>query len=109
MDHLQSLPVRQRYSANIKEHECLPPLLEFMFDFLQGQRDKPIDASKFAIRTFEPEQSESVEKETQCLLMHLYYLCLRYLPNLTKAWWMDSKKRVKGPIETWTEKYVSLL
>jgi hypothetical protein len=77
-----------------------------MFDFLQDQRDRLIDASKFAIREFEPDQSESAEKETQWLLVHLYFLSLRYLPTLTKTWWMDSKKRVKGPIELWTEKYV---
>ncbi|KAL1960846.1 hypothetical protein VTO42DRAFT_5829 [Malbranchea cinnamomea] len=102
-----SIPVREQYTVNIKEHECLPPLLEFMFDFLQDQKEKLIDASKFSIRTFDLDQSDSAEKETQWLLVHLYYLCLKYLPNLTKAWWMDSKKRVKGPIEAWTEKYIT--
>lgn len=101
--------MREHYTANIKEHECLSPLLEFMFGFLQDRRDKLVDASKFPIRSFTIDQSESPEKETQWLLVHLYYLCLKYLPNLTRAWWMDSKKRLKGPIEAWTQKYVGSL
>jgi hypothetical protein len=66
-----------------------------------------IDASKLDIQTFEPDQCESAEKETQWLLVHLYYLCLRYTGNMTKNWWIDTKKRIKGPVEAWTEKYVS--
>lgn len=26
---------------------------------------------------------------------------------MTKGWWIDTKKRVKGPVEAWTEKFVS--
>ncbi|EEP82339.1 predicted protein [Uncinocarpus reesii 1704] len=104
-----SLPVQEKYSANLKDNNCLDPLLEFMFDFLQFPQGKLVDASKFSVRLFELDEAESLEKEIQWLLSHIYYLCLRYLPNLTKAWWLDSKKRVKGPIETWTQKYISPL
>lgn len=83
------------------------PLLEFMFDFLQQSHGKIVDASKFDIRNFEPDQSETAEKETQWLLIHLYFLCLRHMANVTKNWWIDTKKRTKGPVEAWTEKYVS--
>ncbi|CAG8923018.1 unnamed protein product [Penicillium salamii] len=102
-----SLPVQEYYSASIKENNILIPLLEFTFDFLQKSHGKLIDASKFEIRSFEPDQSESPEKETQWLLVHLYYLCLRYSANMTKNWWIDTKKRVKGPVEAWSEKYIS--
>ncbi|PGG97584.1 hypothetical protein AJ79_09147 [Helicocarpus griseus UAMH5409] len=110
-DHFKnaSLPVQESYVGNIKENDCLNPLLEFMFDFLQHPHGKLVDASKFDIRSFNLDESEPPQKETQCLLMHLYYLCLKYLPNPTKAWWIDSKKRVKGQVETWTEKYISPL
>ncbi|CAG7925058.1 unnamed protein product [Penicillium olsonii] len=104
-----SLPVQEYYSASIKENNILIPLLEFMFDFLQKSHGKLIDASKFEIRSFEPDQSESAEKETQWLLIHLYYLCLRHSANMTKNWWIDTKKRVKGPVEAWSEKYISPL
>ncbi|OJD26972.1 hypothetical protein ACJ73_01642 [Blastomyces percursus] len=110
-DHFNnaSLPVQESYVSNIKENNCLNPLLEFMFDFLQHQHGKLVDASKFDIRSFNLDESDPPQKETQCMLVHLYYLCLKYLPNLTKVWWTDSKKRVKGQVEAWTEKYISPL
>lgn len=101
------MPVQEYYVSNIKENESLYPLLEFMFEFLQRAHGKIVDASKFDISSFEPDQSETAEKETQWLLIHLYYLCLRYVANMTKGWWIDTKKRVKGPVEAWTEKFVS--
>ncbi|KAL1988798.1 hypothetical protein VTN96DRAFT_7682 [Rasamsonia emersonii] len=104
-----SLPVQESYLSNIKEHGSLNPLLDFIFDFLQKSHGKLLDASKFNIRSFEPDESESAEKETQWLLVHLYFLSLKYLANLTKTWWIDSKKRIKGPVESWTEKYISPL
>ncbi|KAJ5167135.1 uncharacterized protein N7482_005916 [Penicillium canariense] len=104
-----SLPVREHYAANIKENNVLIPLLEFTFDFLQKSHGKIVDASKLDVQNFEPDQSENAEKETQWLLVHLYYLCLRHLANMTKNWWIDTKKRIKGPVESWSEKYISPL
>ena len=92
---------------SVKDNESLSPLLEFMFDFLQRSHGKMVDASKFDVRSFEPDQSESPENEIQWLLVHLYFLCLRHLANMTKSWWLDAKKRIKGPVESWTEKFVS--
>ncbi|KAJ5091452.1 hypothetical protein NUU61_006322 [Penicillium alfredii] len=110
-DHFSnaSLPVQEYYTTNIKENNILNPLLEFTFDFLQKSHGKIIDASKFEVRSFEPDQSETAERETQWLLVHLYYLCLRHLANMTKNWWIDTKKRIKGPVEAWTEKHISPL
>ncbi|KAJ5789209.1 uncharacterized protein N7518_006220 [Penicillium psychrosexuale] len=110
-DHFSnaSLPVQEYYTASIRENNILIPLLEFTFDFLQKSHGKMIDASKLDIRSFEPDESESAEKETQWLLVHLYYLCLRYTANMTKNWWIDTKKRTKGPVEAWSEKYISPL
>ncbi|KGM92702.1 ubiquitin-protein ligase RKR1 [Paracoccidioides brasiliensis Pb18] len=110
-DHLNnaSSSVRESYVANIKENDCLNPLLDFMFDFLQHPHGKMVDASKLDGRSFRLDESEPAQRETQYLLIHLYYLCLKYLPNLTKTWWIDSKKRVKGQVEAWTEKHISPL
>ncbi|KAJ5676843.1 uncharacterized protein N7477_002476 [Penicillium maclennaniae] len=110
-DHFSnaSLPVQEYYTASIKENDILVPLLEFTFDFLQKSHGRIADASKFNVLSFEPDQSESAEKETEWLLIHLYYLCLRHLANMTKNWWIDTKKRIKGPVEAWTEKYISPL
>lgn len=102
----QSLPVQENYAENIKENQNLAPLLEFTFDFLQKSHGKLIDASRFDIRSWEP-IDEPGENDTQWLLIHLYYLSLKHLSTFTKNWWIDSQKRIKGPVETWTEKYVS--
>ncbi|EAU39241.1 conserved hypothetical protein [Aspergillus terreus NIH2624] len=110
-DHFDnaSLAVQENYASSVKENDVLIPLLEFMFDFLQKSDGKMVDASRFDIRRFEPDEAESLEKEIQWLLVNLYFLCLKHLANMTKSWWIDSKKRIKGPVETWTEKYVSPL
>ncbi|OJD18968.1 hypothetical protein AJ78_01080 [Emergomyces pasteurianus Ep9510] len=110
-DHFNnaSLSVQECYVSNIKENNCLNPLLEFMFDFLQQPHGKLVDASKLDVRSFSLDESETAQKESQALLVHLYYLCLKYLPNLTKAWWIDSKRRVKAQVESWTEKFISPL
>ncbi|KAL4977290.1 hypothetical protein BDW66DRAFT_38385 [Aspergillus desertorum] len=104
-----SFTLQEQYASNIKEHDVLPSLLEFTFEFLQKGNGKLVDASKFDICSFELDRSESYEKEIQWLLVHLYFLCLRHLANLTKAWWIDAKKRIKGPVESWTEKSISPL
>lgn len=99
--------MQEYYAENIKENNILIPLLEFMFKFLQKSQNKIVDASKIEVQSFEPDNSESAEKETQWLLVHLYYLCLRNLANMTKNWWIDTQKRIKGPVESWSEKHVS--
>ena len=80
----------------------------FTFDFLQKSHGKLVDASRFDIRSWEPTDEPS-ERDTQWLLIHLYYLSLKHLSLFTKNWWIDSKKRIKGPVEIWTQKYVSSL
>ncbi|KAF7587779.1 hypothetical protein BBP40_006714 [Aspergillus hancockii] len=104
-----SFAVQENYVSSIKDNDVLIPLLEFTFDFLQLSHQKLVDASKFNIRSFELDQSETQEKEVEWLLVHLYFLCLKYLANATKSWWIDTKKRIKGPVESWTEKHVSPL
>jgi hypothetical protein len=104
---IQSHKVRTDYVYLIKEGNYLPSLLTFFFDFLGHATGKLVDASKFPITTYTLDSQESSEKDIQSFVIHLYYLCLVHLPTVTKPWWIDSKKRVKGPIETWTQKFVS--
>ncbi|KAK2870551.1 hypothetical protein FQN49_003105 [Arthroderma sp. PD_2] len=110
-DHFasSSIPVQESYSSDIKKKECLNLLLDFAFDCLESPQGQLIDASKFDIRSFELDDAESLKKEMHWLLIHMYYLTLRYLPNLTRAWWVDCKKRLKTPVEAWTQKYISPL
>lgn len=53
---------------------------------------------------------ETMERGMHWLLIHVYYLCLKYTPSLVKQWWMDCKsKQTRMAVEAWTEKYFSPL
>ncbi|KAI9775587.1 MAG: hypothetical protein M1835_005753 [Candelina submexicana] len=105
-----SLKVKSDYVANLKEGGYITGLLDLMFDFLGLSNRRPVDASKFKITTYDPNNDEVPEKDTQWVLIHLYYLSLRHTPSLAKNWWLDCKSRqVKLAVETWTEKHISPL
>lgn len=104
-----SYKVRADYVNDIRDSAHLPSLLDFLVEFLRIPSSKPVDASKFDINSFELATDLSSESEAQWLLAHLYYLCLRHIPSLTKTWWLDAKKRVKAPVEAWTQRFVSVL
>ncbi|KAI9706137.1 MAG: hypothetical protein M1836_005543 [Candelina mexicana] len=105
-----SLKVKTDYVANLKEGGYITGLLDLMFDFLGLSNRRPVDASKFEITTYDPNNDEVPEKDTQWVLIHLYYLSLRHIPSLAKNWWLDCKSRqVKLAVETWTERHISPL
>ncbi|KAI8938604.1 hypothetical protein NX059_004477 [Plenodomus lindquistii] len=108
-DHLEhaSFKVKNDYVEHIKEGEYLPGLLNFTFDFLGHAHNKPVDISKIDITTYEPDV-EAPKKDLQWLLSHLYFLCLRHVPSLTKSWFNSCKSRATVvTLEPWTEKYIS--
>lgn len=108
-DHLEhaSFKVKNDYVDHIKEGEYLPGLLNFTFDFLGHARNKPVDVSKLDVTTYEPDV-ESPRRDLQWLLTHLYFLCLKHVPSLTKSWFIDCKSRATVvTLEPWTEKFVS--
>ncbi|KAF2850280.1 RING zinc finger protein-like protein [Plenodomus tracheiphilus IPT5] len=108
-DHLEhsSFKVKNDYVEHIKEGEYLPGLLNFTFDFLGHAHNKPVDVSKIDITTYEPDV-EPPKKDLQWLLTHLYFLCLRHVPSLTKSWFISCKSRATVvTLEPWTEKFIS--
>ncbi|KAF2124162.1 RING zinc finger protein-like protein [Dothidotthia symphoricarpi CBS 119687] len=108
-DHLEhaSFKVKNDYVEHIKEGDYLPGLLNFTFDFLGHAHNKPVDVSKLDITTYEPDV-EPPKRDVQWLLTHLYFLCLRHVPSLTKAWFIDCKSRATVvTLEPWTEKFIS--
>jgi hypothetical protein len=108
-DHLEhaSFKVKNDYVDHIKEGDYLPGLLNFTFDFLGHAHNKPVDVSKLDITTYEPDV-EPPKRDLQWLLTHLYFLCLRHVPSLTKSWFIDCKSRATVvTLEPWTEKHVS--
>lgn len=108
-DHLEhaSYKVKSDYVEHLKEGDYAPGLLAFTFDFLGHGKNKPVDASKFDVTGYTPDL-EPPKPDTQWLLIHLYYLCLRHIPSLTKSWWISCKSRsIAVSLESWTQKYIS--
>ncbi|KAH7371542.1 RING zinc finger protein-like protein [Pyrenochaeta sp. MPI-SDFR-AT-0127] len=108
-DHLEhaSFKVKNDYVEHVREGDYLPGLLNFTFDFLGHAHNKPIDVAKLDITTYEAD-IESPRKDLQWLLTHLYFLCLRHVPSLTKSWFISCKSRATVvTLEPWTEKYIS--
>jgi hypothetical protein len=108
-DHLEhaSFKVKTDYIEHIREGEYLPGLLNFTFDFLGHAHNKPVDVSKLDITTYEAD-IEPPKKDLQWLLTHLYFLCLKHVPSLTKSWFISCKSRATVvTLEPWTEKAIS--
>jgi len=111
LDHFTnaSYKLQECYVQDIKENSNLPPLLDFICEILRIPSGKPVDATRFEIKSYTLDAQESLEKEAQWLSMHLYYLCLRRLPSLVKDWFIEQKNRIKTPLESWTQKHFSPL
>lgn len=97
------------YVEHVRSTGGLDALLEFVVDILKITSARPIDASKFSVEIFDFSEmrSEPYAVEAQALAAHLYYLSLLYLPSLTRSWWFESKNKIKTPVESWTQNYVS--
>lgn len=111
-DHFKksSYKVKTDYSENIKEGDYLAGLLDLLSDMLGHGRGKAIDASKFDIVNYDSDLESLPERNLQWLLVHLFYLALKHVPSLVKAWWIECRSRQKViSIESWIEKYISPL
>lgn len=99
--------VKNDYISSLKELPYLNDFLQFASEFLVTCRVRPIDASKFEVDTYRAGE-DSPERDAQWLLVHLYYLALRNLPTLSRAWWRDhTSRQTQMSVESWTEKYIA--
>ncbi|KAL9136293.1 MAG: hypothetical protein Q9175_002499 [Cornicularia normoerica] len=111
-DHWEkaSYKVQADYVSALKEATNTQDLLDFIFKILINGRQKPVDASRYDFQNFSLGGDQTPEQETHGALIHLYYLCLRRLPSITKDWWRDSTSRqLSIVVEAWTQKYISPL
>jgi hypothetical protein len=112
-----SLKVRNDYLENLKSNNCLDPLMRFMFEVLGHSDARPLnlERAKFDdehIRSYSLEEAEtdSPEHDLQWLLVHLFYLTLKYVPGLFKTWFLDCpSKPIKLAVEPWMTKFFSPL
>ncbi|KAI4278073.1 MAG: hypothetical protein LQ337_001296 [Flavoplaca oasis] len=102
--------VKNDYINAIKEGSYIQSLLHLASDFLITSRIRPVDANKFGIDSYTPGSEETPEKDTHSMLINLYFLALKHLPTLSKAWWRDNTSRqTQVSVESWTERYISPL
>lgn len=107
--------VRADFTEDLKTHGAMEPLMQFMFDVLGHSAASPINLDKEGLTTddiqdYDIKIAESLpeEKNMHWLLVHLFYLTLKFAPGLFKAWFLECRsKQTKIAIEPWMTKYFS--
>ncbi|KAI2628291.1 hypothetical protein GGS21DRAFT_527242 [Xylaria nigripes] len=109
-----SFKVRGDYAENLKTENYIGPLMNFTFDVLghSAARGLSLDRAGFSadhIRNYDlVSESESEEKNMQWLLIHLYYLVLKFVPGLFKTWHINCRsKQTRIAVEAWMARYFS--
>ncbi|KAG7124989.1 E3 ubiquitin-protein ligase listerin like [Verticillium longisporum] len=112
-----SLKVRNDYTEHLKTENYVGPLMEFTFDVLGHSAAHALNLDREGltieqIRSYDLKvaDSEPEEKNLHWLLVHLYYLNLKYIPGLFRAWYIECRsKQTKIAVEAWMIKYFSPL
>ncbi|KAF5644121.1 e3 ubiquitin ligase listerin [Fusarium sp. NRRL 25303] len=110
-----SFKIRNDFTDNLKQDNCVGPLLDFMFDVLGHSAAHPLKLEKVNLTSEHIQdydvklaESEPEEKNMQWLLVHLFYLLHKYTPGLFRAWYIDCRsKQTRIAVESWTTKYFS--
>ncbi|KAI2624427.1 hypothetical protein GGR54DRAFT_577131 [Hypoxylon sp. NC1633] len=106
---------RSDYAMSLKTANYVGPLVEFIFDILGHSAARPLNLEKDGftedqIREYDVKlaEAETEERSMQWLLIHLYYLVLKFIPGIFKAWCIDCRsKQTKIAVASWTTKYFS--
>lgn len=107
--------VRADYTEDLKTNGAISPLMGFMFDVLGHSAANPLNLDKEGlaaddIQDYDINIADSLpeEKNMHWLLVHLFYLTLKYTPGLFKSWFLDCRsKQTRIAIEPWMMKYFS--
>lgn len=112
-----SFKIRNDFTENLKTDSYVAPLLDFMFDILGHSAAHPLKLDKENLTPqhisdydIKLADAEPEEKSMQWLLVHLFYLTLKYIPGLFRTWYIDCRsKQTRIAVEAWTTKYFSPL
>ncbi|KAK3391308.1 hypothetical protein B0H63DRAFT_467712 [Podospora didyma] len=112
-----SFKVRGDYTDALKEEGHFDPLMNFMFDVLGHSAASPLHLDKEGftadhIRSYDIKlaDAEPEERNMNWLLIHLFYLSLKYMPGMFKTWYINcGSKQTKVAVESWLLKYFSPL
>ena len=110
-----SFKVRGDYAENLKSASYIGPLLEFTFDVLGHSAAHALNLDRVgfgeeSIRHYDLAlaEAELPERNMQWLLIHLFYLVLKYVPGLFKTWYLDCRsKQTKIAVHAWIAKHFS--
>ena len=110
-----SFKVKNDFTENLKTDNYMSPLLDFMFDVLGHSAAHPLNLDKVKLHTeqiidydIKLAEGEADERNMQWLLIHIFYLVLKYTPGLFRQWYLDNRsKQTKLAVESWTTKYFS--
>ncbi|KAL2267324.1 hypothetical protein VTJ83DRAFT_4601 [Remersonia thermophila] len=112
-----SFRVRNDYTDNVKSGKHLDPLMAFLVDVLGHAAAKPLNLDRAGFTTehirsysIDLADAELPERDMNWLLIHLFYLVLKYIPGLFKLWYLDcSSNQTRMAIQAWMEKFFSPL
>ncbi|KAM3542587.1 hypothetical protein ARSEF1564_004507 [Beauveria bassiana] len=112
-----SFKVRNDFAENLKTENYVGPLLDFTFDVLGHSAAHALNLDKENLLSehiynydITLADADTEEKSMQWLLVHLYYLVLKYTPGLFRTWYIDCRsKQTRIAVEAWTTKYYSPL
>lgn len=107
--------VRADYTEDLKMNNAANPLFEFMFDVLGHSAANPLHLDREGltahdIQNYDIKIADGLmeEKNMHWLLVHLFFLTLKYAPGLFKTWYLDCRsKQTRIAIEPWLMKYFS--
>ncbi|KAI1843874.1 hypothetical protein JX266_009930 [Neoarthrinium moseri] len=107
--------VRSDYADSLKNENYVGPLMDFTFDVLghSAANGLNLDKANFTeenIKEYDLKLAdwEPEERNMQWLLIHLYYLVLKFVPGLFKSWFIDCRsKQTKIAVEGWMVKHFS--
>src|SRR3569833_1125662 len=110
-----ALKIRNDYIDQLKSASNTGPLMDFIVDVLGHSAAHPLSLEKEGltsenIREYDMQlaESELEEKNMHWLLVHLYYLSLRYIPGLFRTWYLECKsKQTRISLGSWTTKNLS--
>ncbi|KAK3294224.1 uncharacterized protein B0H64DRAFT_182239 [Chaetomium fimeti] len=112
-----SFRVRSDYTDNLKGGQHLDPLLHFLVDVLGHALARALDldregftAEHIVSYSIDLAESEPAERDMNWLLIHLFYLILKYIPGLFKMWYLECpSKQTKNTVQSWMQRFFSPL
>ena len=112
-----SFKLRNDYSESLKRQNFVGSFLNFMFDVLglSAGHEMKLDKEGFTedhLRSYDIKlaNAEADERSMHWLLLHLFFLTLKYIPGLFRTWYLDCRdKQTKNSVKPWMMKYFSPL